>query len=217
MKAKLTFALPKGRIQTEVLPLLKAADIIPEAEFFDEKTRKLAFETNNPNIDLIVIRSFDVATFVAFGGADFGVAGNDVIAECDYEQVISPLDLNIAKCRLSIASLQDAPDYKQLGHVRIASKYPNLTRQYFAKKGIQTECIKLNGAMELAPSRGLAPYIVDLVSSGATLKANGLVEREVMLEISSRLIVNRVSYAVHRQTLQPIVDSIAKAIAEVAV
>lgn len=209
---KLTLALPKGRIQQEVLPLLKAVNIIPEDDFFDKESRKLAFQTNQPHIQLIVIRSFDVATFVAFGGADFGIAGNDVIAECNYDQVIAPLDLKIAACRLSIASPADAPNYHEIGKLRIASKYPNLTKQYFAERGIQVECIKLNGAMELAPSVGLADYIVDLVSSGATLKANGLVERERILEVTSKLIINRYAYIVHRNTLQPLIDKLQKAI-----
>ncbi len=192
--AILVMALPKGRILKEVLPLLKRAGIIPEAEFHDDHSRKLRFATNHPGLELIRVRSFDVATFVAFGAAQLGVAGNDVLMEFDYPEIYAPLDLGIGHCRLSVAEpaeLSQADDPRRWSHVRVATKYPHVTHDYFAKRGVQAECIKLNGAMELAPTLGLCRRIVDLVSTGATLKANGLVEVEVIAEVTSRLVVNR--------------------------
>ena len=192
--ATLVMALPKGRILKEVLPLLKRAGIIPEAEFHDDHSRKLRFATNHPGLELIRVRSFDVATFVAFGAAQLGVAGNDVLMEFDYPEIYAPLDLGIGHCRLSVAEpaeLSQADDPRRWSHVRVATKYPHVTHEYFARRGVQAECIKLNGAMELAPTLGLCRRIVDLVSTGATLKANGLVEVEVIAEVTSRLVVNR--------------------------
>jgi ATP phosphoribosyltransferase len=191
---KLVMALPKGRILKEVLPLLKSAGIEPEAEFSDENSRKLRFATSQPDIELIRVRSFDVATFVAFGAAQLGVAGNDVLMEFDYPEIYAPLDLDIGHCRLSVAEpveLSASDDPKRWSHVRVATKYPYVTQKYFAARGVQAECIKLNGAMELAPTLGLCRRIVDLVSTGATLKANGLVEVEVIAQVTSRLVVNR--------------------------
>lgn len=192
--AKLVMALPKGRILKEVLPLLKSAGIEPEPEFSDENSRKLRFMTSQPDIELIRVRSFDVATFVAFGAAQIGVAGNDVLMEFDYPEIYAPLDLDIGHCRLSVAEpveLSSSDDPKRWSHVRVATKYPYVTQKYFAARGVQAECIKLNGAMELAPTLGLCRRIVDLVSTGATLKANGLVEVEVIAQVTSRLVVNR--------------------------
>lgn len=191
---KLVMALPKGRILKEVLPLLKSAGIEPEPEFSDENSRKLRFATSQPDIELIRVRSFDVATFVAFGAAQIGVAGNDVLMEFDYPEIYAPLDLDIGHCRLSVAEpveLSSSDDPKRWSHVRVATKYPYVTQKYFAARGVQAECIKLNGAMELAPTLGLCRRIVDLVSTGATLKANGLVEVEVIAQVTSRLVVNR--------------------------
>ena len=195
--AKLIFALPKGRILSEALPLLRAAGIEPEAEFHDENSRKLRFATSLPHVSLIRVRSFDVATFVAFGAAQLGIAGNDVLMEFDYPEIFAPVDLGIGACRLAVAepkelSLTDDPS--QWSHVRVATKYPKITRDHFAARGVQAECIKLNGAMELAPTLGLCRRIVDLVSSGATLKANGLVEVERIADVTSRLVVNRASF-----------------------
>jgi ATP phosphoribosyltransferase len=186
-------ALPKGRILGEVLPLLARAGIEPEPEFADEDSRQLRFATNHPALDLIRVRNFDVATFVAFGAAQLGVAGNDVLMEFDYPEIYAPLDLKIGTCRLSVAARQDlaTEDGSRLSHVRVATKYPELTRRHFAQHGIQAEVIKLNGAMELAPVLGLCPRIVDLVQTGATLVANGLVELESIADVTSRLIVNR--------------------------
>lgn len=191
---KLVIALPKGRILDEAMPLVRAAGIEPEPEFDDPKSRLLRFSTNHAHIDLIRVRSFDVATFVAFGAAHLGIAGNDVLMEFDYPEIYAPLDLGIGSCRLSVAEPVDlaaSDDPRRWSHVRIATKYPEVTRRHFAARGVQAECVKLNGAMELAPSLGLARRIVDLVSTGSTLKANGLKEVEVLAHVTSRLIVNR--------------------------
>ncbi len=193
----IVMALPKGRILKEVRPLLHAAGIEPEPDFDDEKSRKLRFATNDPGLEIIRVRSFDVATFVAFGGAQLGVCGNDVLMEFDYDGIYAPLDLDIGHCRLSVAEpveLSESDDPRTWSHVRVATKYPNITRRHFAARGVQAECIKLNGAMELAPALGLCRRIVDLVSTGVTLKANGLVEIERIADISSRLIVNRAAF-----------------------
>lgn len=190
----LVLALPKGRILKEVMPLVRAAGIEPEAAFDDPSSRALRFSTSVPGLEIIRVRSFDVATFVAFGAAHLGVAGNDVLMEFDYPEIYAPLDLGVGKCRLSVAEpaeMIEGDDPARWSHVRVATKYPDVTRRYFAARGVQAECIKLNGAMELAPSLGLCSRIVDLVSTGATLKANGLVEVEKIAEITSRLVVNR--------------------------
>ncbi len=190
----LVLALPKGRILDEVRPLLDRVGIIPEPEFDNEHSRLLKFQTNLPHLSIIRVRSFDVATFVAFGAAHLGVAGNDVIMEFDFPELYAPLDLGIGACRLSVAepvTLSKADDPARWSHIRVATKYPEISRRHFAARGVQAECIKLNGAMELAPALGLCSRIVDLVSSGATLKANGLVEVEKIADITSRLIVNR--------------------------
>jgi ATP phosphoribosyltransferase len=187
-------AVPKGRILKELRPLLDRVGIVPSASFDDENSRDLRFATNVPGFDIIRVRSFDVATFVAFGAAQLGVAGNDVLMEFEYPEIYAPLDLGIGKCRISVAeqaALSESDDPSRWSHVRVATKYPELTRRHFAARGVQAECIKLSGAMELAPSLGLCQRIVDLVSSGATLRANGLVEVEHIADITSRLIVNR--------------------------
>ena len=205
----LVIAVPKGRILGEALPIISAAGIDPEPAFADENSRKLLFATNHPHISLIRVRSFDVATFVAFGGAQLGIAGNDVLVEFDYSEIYAPLDLGIGKCRLSIAQpkdLADGLDLGRLSHVRIATKYPNTTSRWFADRGIQAECVKLNGAMELAPVLGLCPRIVDLVSTGNTLKANGLVEVDTLAQVTSRLIVNRTALKVRSQEISGWID-----------
>jgi ATP phosphoribosyltransferase len=212
---KLILALPKGRILAEVLPLLARAGIEPEPEFSDPDTRKLRFDTNDPGIEIIRVRAFDVATFVAFGAAHFGVAGSDVIMEFDYPELYAPIDLDIGKCRLSVAAPQSVvavDNPVRWSHVRVATKYPNLTQKYFARRGVQAECIKLNGAMELAPTLGLCRRIVDLVSTGGTLKANGLVEIEKIAEISSRLVVNRAALKTRASTLTGWIDRIRDAL-----
>lgn len=195
MTRALTLALPKGRILAEALPLLARVGIVPEPAFLDEGSRKLMFDTSRPDVRVVRVRSFDVATFVAFGAADVGIAGNDVLLEFDFSEIYAPVDLGIGRCRLSVAQPATlARDMSHLSAVRVATKYPSLTRRHFAARGIQAEVVKLNGAMELAPLTGLAPRIVDLVSTGRTLAENGLVEVEVLAEISSRLIVNRAAW-----------------------
>lgn len=197
MQSPLLLAVPKGRILTEALPLLARAGVVPEAAFGDEDSRALRFETNDPALGLIRVRAFDVATFVAHGAAQLGIVGSDVLAEFDYPALYAPVDLGIGRCRLSVAQLEARlgnADRDEGGHVRVATKYPKLTARHYAGRGVQAECIKLNGAMELAPLLGLAPRIVDLVSSGRTLKENGLVEVEPVLDVTARLIVNRAAF-----------------------
>jgi ATP phosphoribosyltransferase len=187
-------ALPNGRILTEMMPLLRRIGVEPEPAFADPDSRRLRFATSDPGLDLIRVRSFDAATFVAFGAAQLGVAGNDVLMEFDYSEIYAPLDLDIGHCRIAVAATADwlvRRDGTQPSHIRVATKYPEITRRHFAARGVQAECIKLNGAIELAPRLGLCRHIVDLVQTGATLKANGLVEVECIAKISSRLIVNR--------------------------
>ena len=194
MNKKLILAVPKGRILEELLPLLQKCGIEPEAAFSYPKSRALKFTTNHDNLDIIRVRAFDVATFTAFGAAHLGVVGSDVIEEFDYSELYAPVDLKIGGCRLSVAvpnELVSTVNHKNLSHVKVVTKYPNLTRRYFAARDIQAECVKLNGAMEIAPTLGLADHIVDLVSTGSTLKANGLSEVEEILSISSHLVVNR--------------------------
>jgi len=191
---ELVFAVPKGRIWTELQPLMEAVGIEPEAAFADKDARQLQFNTNVPGLSIIRVRSFDVATFVAFGAAHLGVSGADVLMEFDYSEIYAPLDLGIAPCRLVVAeprALADEDDPSRWSHVRVATKYPNITDKHFAARGVQAECIKLNGAMELAPTLGLCRRIVDLTATGDTLVANGLVEVEHIADVTSRLVVNR--------------------------
>ncbi len=190
----IVLALPKGRILKEIGPLLAAASIVPEPAFKDPEARQLRFTTNIAGFEIIRVRSFDVATFVAFGAAELGIAGSDVLMEFDYDEIYAPLDLGVGRCRLVVAEperLASGDDPSRWSHVRVATKYPSLTRRHFAARGVQAECIKLHGAMELAPTLGLSRHIVDLASTGQTLIANGLVEVEPIADISSRLIVNR--------------------------
>ena len=190
----LVLALPKGRILGEVIPLVRRAGIEIEAAFDDPDSRQLRFATNQRGLDVIRVRNFDVATFVAFGAAHLGVAGNDVLMEFEYPEIYAPLDLGVGRCRLMVAAPEEDvghDDPARWSHVRIATKYPEITRRHFAARGVQAECIKLNGAMELAPRIGLCRQIVDLVQTGSTLKANGLVEIEHIADVTSRLIVNR--------------------------
>ena len=191
------FAVPKGRILEEALPMLSRAGIVPEPAFTDGKSRALKFATNRPDVSLIRVRAFDVATFVAHGAAQIGIVGSDVIDEFDYSELYAPVDLDIGHCRISVAEpaeMAATDDPRSWSHVRVATKYPNMTRKHFAARGVQAECVKLNGAMEIAPSLGLSSRIVDLVSSGKTLLENGLVEVEVIAQVSARLIVNRAAF-----------------------
>jgi ATP phosphoribosyltransferase len=190
----LVLAVPKGRIASELAPLFTRLGLEPEPAFADPDTRQLRFATNDPKLAIIRVRSFDVATFVAFNAAQLGVCGKDVLMEFDYPEVYAPLDLGIGKCHLAVAEpaeLVKRDDPRRWSHVRVATKYPEITRRYFAARGVQAECVKLSGAMELAPGLGLCRRIVDLVSTGRTLQENGLVEVERIADITSRLIVNR--------------------------
>ena len=197
MSQPIIFAVPKGRILEEALPMLSRAGIVPESAFTDGKSRALKFATNRPDVSLIRVRAFDVATFVAHGAAQIGIVGSDVIDEFDYSELYAPVDLDIGHCRISVAEpaeMAATDDPRSWSHVRVATKYPNMTRKHFAARGVQAECVKLNGAMEIAPSLGLSSRIVDLVSSGKTLLENGLVEVEVIAQVSARLIVNRAAF-----------------------
>jgi len=212
---KLILAVPKGRILKELLPLLTKCGIEPEPAFSDPESRLLRFKTNHENLDIIRVRAFDVATFTAFGAAHLGVVGSDVIDEFDYDELYAPVDLKIGGCHLSVAMPNEFANDSSLSkesHVRVVTKYPNLTRQHFAKQGIQTECIKLNGAMEIAPSLKLARRIVDLVSTGSTLKANGLSEVEKIIDISTHLVVNRTALKTQPTVMQDWIGKFRKAI-----
>ncbi|MEL0022331.1 MAG: ATP phosphoribosyltransferase [Rickettsiales bacterium] len=190
----LILAVPKGRILKEVGPLMARAGVEPEADFNDPDSRRLQFATSDPGLQIIRVRSFDTATFLAFGAAHLAICGSDVLMEFDHPEIYSPLDLKVGRCRLAVAEpveLAANEDPRRWSHLRVATKYPNVTKRYFAARGVQAECIKLNGAMELAPKLGLCRRIVDLVQTGSTLKANGLVEIEKIAEVSSRLAVNR--------------------------
>ncbi|MBL8648276.1 ATP phosphoribosyltransferase [Sphingosinicella xenopeptidilytica] len=214
MKTELVFAIPKGRILEEALPLLARAGIEPEPAFADESSRALQFATNVPGLSLIRVRAFDVATFVAHGAADLGIAGNDVLMEFAYSEIYAPVDLGIGHCRLSVAEpaeMAAGDDPRSWSHVRVATKYPNLTSQHFAARGVQAECVKLNGAMELAPRLGLTQRIVDLVSSGRTLKENGLVEVEKIADVTSRLIVNRAAFKTKAAAIAPWIERFREA------
>lgn len=192
--APLILALPKGRILAEVGQVLAHAGVNPAADYADEDSRRLRFPTDDPMLDVVRVRPFDVATFVAFGAAQIGICGADVLMEFDYPEVYAPLDLGIGKCRVSVAEpvgTAGSDDPTRWSRVRVATKYPNIARRHFASRGVHAEVVHLNGAMELAPGLGLARLIVDLVQTGSTLKANGLVETEVIANVTSRLIVNR--------------------------
>jgi len=199
MTRQLTFAVPKGRLLDEALPMMAAAGIVPEAEFHDKNSRALAFSCENSDVRIIRVRAFDVATFVAHGAAQMGIVGSDVVEEFAYSDLYAPVDLDIGHCRLSVAEPAGADSSAGTSHTRVASKYPNLTRRHYESLGIQAEVVKLNGAMELAPSLGLASRIVDLVSTGRTLVENGLVETSIILQVSARLIVNRAALKTDRR------------------
>ena len=190
----LILAVPKGRILSELGPMLARAGIHPAADYTDEDSRRLRFETSDPKLDVVRVRPFDVATFVAHGAAHIGVCGADVLMEFDYPEIYAPLDLGIGKCRISVAEPEATAgrdDPSRWSRIAVASKYPNVAQRHYAARGVQAEVVHLNGAMELAPSLGLARVIVDLVQTGSTLKANGLIETEVIAKVTSRLIVNR--------------------------
>ena len=212
---ELILALSKGRIFEETMPLLEAAGITVLED--PETSRKLILPTNKPQVRVIIVRATDVPTYVQYGAADFGVAGKDVLQENGSTGLYQPIDLQIARCRLSVAVRKDF-DYekaiRQGARLRVASKYVQAAREHFAKKGIHVDIIKLYGSMELAPLVGLSDVIVDLVSTGNTLKANNLVEVEQIQEITSRLIVNQASLKLKRGMLQPILDAFKAASTE---
>lgn len=215
MAEPVIIAIPKGRILEEALPLLARAGIVPELAFSDENSRALRFATNRDDISLIRVRAFDVATFVAHGAAQIGIVGSDVLLEFDYSELYAPVDLNIGHCRLSVAepaAMAASDDPSEWSHVRVATKYPNLTRKHFEARGVQAECVKLNGAMEIAPLLGLADRIVDLVSSGRTLKDNGLAEVEIITQVSARLIVNRAAFKTRAAVIAPLVEAFRTAV-----
>jgi ATP phosphoribosyltransferase len=210
--AALTLALSKGRIFDEALPLLRSAGITIAED--PETSRKLILATNRSDLRVVLVRASDVPTYVQFGAADFGVAGLDTLLEHGSGGLFAPLDLGIARCRMSVAARADfdyAAAVKQGSRIRVATKYVDTARQHFADKGVHVDLIKLYGSMELAPLTGLADAIVDLVASGSTLKANRLVEVEQIRDISARLVVNQAALKVKRDGLRPIIDQIAKA------
>ena len=221
MSAKLTLALSKGRIFEETLPLLRAAGI--EVLEDPDKSRKLILPTNRADVQVVLVRASDVPTYVQYGGADLGVCGKDTLIEHEAEWggaghvgLYQPLDLKIAKCRMSVAVRADfdyANAVRQGARLKVATKYVAIAREFFASKGVHVDLIKLYGSMELAPLTGMADAIVDLVSTGNTLKANNLVEVEQIMDISSRLVVNRAALKVKRELLRPILDAFARATA----
>ena len=206
---KIIIAVPRGRILIELKKLLRKIDILPEKTFFDENCRKLNFVSSKKNINFIKVRAFDVCTFVAFGAAQLGICGSDVIEEFDYSEVYSPVDLDIGLCRLSVAALKSLlknEDPSTWSNIRVATKYPNLTKKYFAEKGVRVETIKLNGSVELAPALKMCRRVVDLVSTGNTLKQNGLLEIEKILDVSSKLIVNRSALKTDNMKIEKIIN-----------
>jgi len=209
----ITLALSKGRIFDETLPLLKAAGI--EVAEDPEKSRKLIIGTNRDDVRVVLVRASDVPTYVQYGGADLGVTGKDTLIEHGGLGLYQPLDLKIAQCRMSVATRADfdyANAVKQGSRIRVATKYTLTARQHFADKGVHVDVIKLYGSMELAPLTGLADAIVDLVSSGNTLKANHLVEVEEIMKISARLVVNQAALKLKREPIRAIIDAFASAI-----
>jgi ATP phosphoribosyltransferase len=210
----LTLALSKGRIFDETLPLLQRAGISVADD--PETSRKLILATSRADVRVVLVRASDVPTYVQYGGADVGVAGSDVLMEVEGEGLYRPLDLRIARCRMSVATRADfdyASAVKQGSRIRVATKYTATARQFFADKGVHVDLIKLYGSMELAPLTGLADAIVDLVSSGGTLKANGLVEVERIADISSRLVVNQAALKLKREQMQPLIQALERAVA----
>lgn len=209
MSQTLTIALTKGRILEETLPLLAAAGIEPLEDM--EKSRKLVFDTTQANVRLLLLRGADVPTYVQFGAADMGISGKDTLMENGAEGLYEPLDLNIARCKLMTAGVKG--ESLPAGRIRVATKYVNIAKQYYASQGRQTDIIKLYGAMELAPIMNLADEIVDIVDTGNTLRANGLEPRDFIADISSRLIVNKASMKMKHVQIQTIIDHIATAVA----
>ena len=213
--SKIIIAVPRGRIIEECKIILNKTNFAPDPLLYDDNCRKLTFRSADKDIDFIKVRAFDVCTFVAFGAANIGIAGDDVIQEYDYSEVYAPLELNIGHCRLSVAAdikLLKKEDPSTWSNIRVATKYPNLAKIFFAKKGIQVEAIKLNGSMELAPSLSMCKRIVDLVSTGKTLKENGLKELDKIMDVQSKLIINRSSYKTKTKKINLILNQISEVI-----
>ncbi len=214
MTTVVTLALSKGRIFDEALPLLSAMDIVPTER--PESSRKLVMQTNRPDLRLLLVRASDVPTYVRYGGADLGIVGSDMLLESGTDGLYQPVDLKLGQCRMSLAGpcgFDLAGRLRSGGRLRVATKYTTVARQYFAQKGVHADLIKLYGSMELAPMMGLSDVIVDLVSTGATLKANGLTELQVICDVSSRLVVNQASLKLHQDKIGPLVQAFAQAVA----
>ncbi len=207
--SKIIIAVPRGRITKECRNILSKTSFAPDPLLFDKDTRKLKFKSKNKSIEYIKVRSFDACTFVAFGAAQIGIAGEDVIKEFDFSEVYAPLNLNLGHCKISVAALKSLlskEDPDTWSNIRVATKYPNITKKFFAKKGVQVEVIKLSGSMELAPTLNMCKRIVDLVSTGKTLKVNGLVEIEKIMDIQSKLIINRSAYKTDMTRIKKIIN-----------
>jgi len=213
INSKIILAIPKGRITKEIVSLLSLLNFEPEKDFFKEENRKLLFKTNTKNFFLTKVRNFDVPTIVAFGGADLGIVGSDVVNEFDYDEVYSPIDLKLGKCSMVLAKSKNKKfNYNTCNIIKVATKYPTATQNFFANKGKQVECIKLNGSIEIAPQLGISEMIVDLVSTGKTLKENNLEIVEKISDVSSNLIVNRVSLKTKSDDINKIMDLFEKKI-----
>ena len=211
--SKIIIAVPRGRITKDCRSILSKTSFAPDPLLFDKDTRKLKFKSKNKNIEYIKVRSFDACTFVAFGAAHIGIAGEDVIKEFNFSEVYAPLNLNVGHCKISIAALKSLlskEDPETWSNIRVATKYPNITKNYFAEKGVQVEIIKLSGSMELAPTLNMCRRIVDLVSTGKTLKENGLVEVEKIMDIQSKLIVNRSAYKTNMNRIKKVINEFEK-------
>lgn len=210
MSSQITIALSKGRILKETLPLLQAAGIIPAED--PGKSRKLVIPTTHPHVKLLIVRASDVPTYVEYGAADMGVAGKDVLLEHGSPELYEPLDLDIARCKLMTAGKTGAQTPR--GRLKVATKFVNIAKQYYASQGIQADIIKLYGSMELAPLVGLADIIIDVVDTGNTLRANGLEPRELITEISSRMVVNKASMKVKHERISQLLSQLSRAVEE---
>ncbi len=214
--SKFIIAVPRGRIINECRNILSKTSFAPDPMLYNKDTRHLRFKSKNKNIEYIKVRAFDVCTFVAFGAAHIGIAGEDVIQEFDYSEIYAPINLNIGHCKISVAavkSLLKKENPESWSNIRVATKYPNITKKHFSSKGIQTDIIKLNGSMELAPSLNMCRRIVDLVSTGKTLKVNGLIEIEDIMKIQSKLIINRSAYKTNMKKIKKIISNFENVVA----
>jgi len=214
MADPIIIAVPKGRALTALVPIFDRMNLKPDPAFEDPDSRLLRFATNRHGIEVIRIREFDVATFVAHGAAQVGIVSSDVLMEFGFSEIYAPIDLGIARGRVCVIAPSGpnvVVDNPELGHLRVATKYPNLTRKHFAARGIQAECVELNGALEIAPVLGLANTLVDLVASGRTLRAHGLTDIETILDVSTRLIVNRTMFKRHHGVIASLIEEFRQA------